>query len=132
MRNTPKPLTPYSFPWWIVLSFVILLFGVYQAIALMPKYLAAAKHLKEGKEAYNKHDYSTAISQFQRTLEIAPSSTRAKLEIAKAYFSNNDKMDDELAFKYLEGVNLYKSDYEELKKVMPKEYEEYFSTVKTK
>jgi len=122
-----KPLKPHSYPWWVLLFTVVLISCVVYALFLSPQYLVAAKDFKNGIEAYNKKDFASSISHFEEVLKITPTSKTTKIAIAKSYFANKDKKDDELGLRYLEGIKLGKSRYADLKEVMPIEYQQYFS-----
>ncbi len=121
-----RPLIPHKYPLWVKLFSLLLLFSFLYSLYLLPEYFGPSKKFKQGTIAYQNHSYVEAIRLFGYVLETVPSSKKAKIAIAKAYFANGDPNDDEKGLVFLQGISLDKDSWGDLVKVMPVEYYQYF------
>ena len=104
--------------------------SVIYSLILLPEYFVASKKFKLGVEAYSNRNYSSSIQNLEYAIETVPTSKKAKIAIAKAYFANGNQQDDEKGLEYLQGVTLDKDTWADLTTVMPVEYQKYFNDIK--
>lgn len=119
-----EPLKPHKYPVCVILFVIAIIACTVYAMMLLPKYMEASKNLVLGMKAYREKDYQKSISLIEATLQSVPSSKEAKIAIAKTYFGT--KNDAQKGLFYLNGITLNKSEWEEIKAVMPIEYQKYF------
>lgn len=129
LQNIPI-LSPHKYPAWIKLFTGALLLSVIYSLILLPEYFVASKKFKLGVEAYSNRNYSSSIQNLEYAIETVPTSKKAKIAIAKAYFANGNQQDDEKGLEYLQGVTLDKETWADLTTVMPVEYQKYFNDIK--
>lgn len=129
LQNIPS-LSHHKYPAWIKLFTGALLLLVIYSLILLPKYFVASKKFKLGVDAFYSRDYSSSIRNLEYAIETVPTSKKAKIAIAKAYFANGDQQDDEKGLDYLQGVTLDKETWADLTTVMPVEYQKYFNDIK--
>lgn len=123
-------LPPHKYPLWVNFFAGLVIIATIYSLALLPKYLVAAKKMHVAKEAYAARDYSEAISLYRSVLETIPTSEAARIGAAEAIFANGDKSDDEGGLELLSGITLNKSDWVGITQVMPTEYQQYFDNIK--
>jgi len=126
----PKPLEPHSYPMHIK-AFALIILGLFvYALMQTPEHYTAAKNYRLGEQKLTEGNYDEAIQYYVKVLATVPSSKRAKISIATAYFGNDDTTDDEIGLAYLWGISLSETEWEQLTKTMPEEYKTRFTTVK--
>ena len=86
--------------------------------------------MRAAQAAYKKGDDNQSLELLSQILEVVPTSKKARIGAAEAIFSNSDKTDDKIGLTLLQGTTLDKYAWEEIKKVMPTEYQQYFGDVK--
>lgn len=128
--NNQTAIPPHTYPAWIKLSMVLLLFIFIYSCTLLPDYLSASKELDLGIAKYNKHDYKGSIKHFELVLEKYPSSREANIAIAKSYFSIKDSEASQQGLYYLSDIEIKQYEWEQISKVMPPEYKQYFVSTK--
>lgn len=124
-----QALEPHQYPLLIqIFGLSVIAFFVY-SLYLFPQYLSAAKNLKLGENLLDQKKYSEAIVSFKKVIAEVPSSKEAKILLAISHFSNDNVEDDIDGIDYLQGIELYETDWQRVSKVMPIEYQIYFQTV---
>ena len=119
-------LEPHNYPTYIKL-FAFTTIGIFvYAMTLLPSYFSSAVDMKNVEEYFNNKNYTEAITSLQKILKITPDSKKAKLLIAKAYFSDENKENDVEGLEVLESVSLNDREWQDLNTVMPAEYQQYF------
>lgn len=128
----PKPMIPHAYP--IIIRVIVVSIGlaVLYGIVSLPKYVEAIKNVKAAKAAFISSDFSSAATMYLKVLEKVPSSRIARVGAAKSFFATKTRDDDQQAVGLLEGLVLYESEMNELSKVMPPEYQQYFEQVPVK
>ncbi|OGE31818.1 hypothetical protein A2631_01665 [Candidatus Daviesbacteria bacterium RIFCSPHIGHO2_01_FULL_44_29] len=125
-----KPLSPFSYPKWVLLFSAGVLISTIYSLFLAPMYIQASKDLKAGRHAFYNENYNEAIDNYLAVLDVVPSSKEARISVAEAYFKNENLSDDEYGLIYLEDLRLEKNDWTRIKEVIPAKYEEYFDVIK--
>ena len=125
-----KPLMPHKYNILIYGFVILILISMIYSIYLLHKYFKAAKMYHQAKISYQENHYAEAIKKLKPALMYAPSSVNVKFLLAKAYFASGGDENAKLALNALEGLNIDKYKYSELKAVMPAEYEQLFITKK--
>lgn len=123
-------LPQHYYPIHIKFLGLVFLWLFFYSLYPLPAYFEAAHNLRLAEESVSIGNYDRAIEGLSSVLSSNPSSSEAKILIAESYFWNSDKEDDQKWMDYLEGLTLDKNDWQKLSRTMPKEYEQYFNSVK--
>jgi len=124
-----EALQPHKYPVWVISFASLVILSFLYSLFLIPKYLITSKKLNYGNAAYQMGKYADAIEAYSSVLKLVPSSKVARMKIAEAYFSNDNEMDNERGIYYLEGLSLNDNEWNHLKTIIPKEYEQRFVEV---
>ena len=127
----PEPVRPFRYPLWIVLFAAAVLAAAGYAALSLPVYVPAARAFKEAKRLDASGDHAGAEGLFRTVLAVAPQSKNARIAMAKALFADGDPTHAQEAMQLLVGIEIDKSDWQELKAVMPPEYQAQFHTKKS-
>jgi hypothetical protein len=127
----PQPLRPFRYPIWVILSAVAVIAAAAYSAMSLPIYFPAARNLAEAKRSDARGDHVGAVALYRAVLAVSPQSEKARIGLAKALFETGGTQNDAEAFSLLVGVKLDKSDWEELKAVMPPEYQARFQETKS-
>ena len=114
-------LTPHKYPFLVLYFISLISITTLYSFYLLPTYFATTKILKNGKKAYFTKNYHEAINCFKKVLLKIPSSQKAKISIAKAYFATQNQENYILALKYLQNIEIESEELQEIKLVMPKQ-----------
>lgn len=123
-------IPPHKYPAGIIVCAALLLVSIVYSLKFFPAYFVATKRYSSGIAAYNKKNYPESIEHLKSVLEIAPTSRKAKIAIAKSFFAIGTKEIQEIGLDYLEGLRLNKEEWNDIKSVMPTEYESFFKTTR--
>jgi hypothetical protein len=129
LENTPTALTAHKYPRWILIFAGIIIISIVYSLILLPNYVTAAKNIVAAKDAFQRRSFDESAQLYMNVLETLPSSNIARIGAAEALFSNRDNTDDEAGLYLLEGITLSNNDWARIVKVMPIEYQKYFSNV---
>jgi predicted Zn-dependent protease len=110
-----------------VVAAVVTLLAAGYSFVLAPSVMHASTDLSDGRAALQRKDYVTAMALLREAYRAQPHSHKVQLAYAEAAFAGGN--DDE-AMHVLEHVKLSESDWTELTKVMPAQYQQYFETTK--
>lgn len=124
-----QALQPHKYPVLIKIIGALVIGLFLYSLYLVPQYFTASKNLKKGENFLNQRNYTEAIISLEKVVEQVPSSKKAKILLAIAYFSNSDIEDDQNGIYHLQDITLYKSDWNKVSAVMPEEYQELFNTI---
>lgn len=128
-QTTHQALQPHKYPVLIKIIGIVVTGLFLYSLYLVPQYFTSSINLKKGENFLNQRNYSEAIISLEKVVEQVPSSKKAKIFLAIAYFSNSDTEDDQNGIYYLQDITLYESDWNKVSAVMPKEYQELFNTI---
>lgn len=130
LNNTLVALPPHKYPKSIIFFSCLILIAVFYSAKLLPQYIAAAKIMKEGNEAFKSRNYKKAAQLYIHVLDSQPTSFNAKISAAEAIFLAKDVGSYQLAMDLLEGLTLKGSNWDRIRLSLPKNYEQYFTTKK--
>jgi hypothetical protein len=119
-------LRPYQFPLWVLFICGFIMLSASLSLNLAPIQVRALSNLWKAEDAARKGDNSSAISAFRDVLADIPTSRESKIGLAKRLFVNNSQPDSEEALGLLSGIKLSIGEWDDLKKVIPKQYQELF------
>lgn len=122
-------LQTHTYPIAIKALGIIILVLFFFALSFIPRYIVAGRNIKKGERYRNVGEYDQAIIFLEKAFEAVPSSKKVKMELAFTYFSNSNKEDDEIATYYLEDLALNNDEWSRFARVMPAEYQKYFTTI---
>jgi hypothetical protein len=131
-RSTTFPLRPYSYPLWVLFFCSAVLIAAATSVSVTPSYFMAAENISRADAALAQKEISEAIQLYQLTLNSFPSSSRAKIGMATSLFAQNANTNADSALTYLKGVDLFEEDWDRLVSVMPAQYKQRFSHIRTK
>lgn len=126
-NNKEVALPKHRYPLWINLFTIGAIVAVIYSCTLLPKYLVAAKQLNRATQAYKNKSYDDSIETYKNILKTVPSSRVACIGAAEALFAKKDKSYDEIAMDLLAEIKLGKREWKRITKVMPAEYQKYFT-----
>ena len=121
-------ITPYRYPAAIVLAMILILANFIYSLKLLPLSIKSIKQLNIATDMYDKKNYKESIKYLEAVLQKNPKSNKAKIAIAKSYFSIKDPKISENGLVYLKNVRIEEEDWAELIKVIPAKYLKYFDT----
>lgn len=127
-----QPIAPYEFPMWIKGAVIVIFAAFACACISVPGNIAASRKFHEGQWFYDHGKYKEAVETYNELLKSHPKSESLKIDCAKALFKLGNEESDERALELLEGIELSKYQWEEIKEVMPAKYQENFEVTKGK
>ena len=123
----PQPLPPHQYPRWVILFCAAVCLAVLAGLLMLPRYYTAARRLRAADQAYAAGRYIQAEELYEDVLVAVPTSRSARLGTAKAIFADGDPINDPTGLALLRGVHLSPSDWDELARHMPPQYQAYFT-----
>ena len=118
-------LRPHQYPIWVLFVCALIALAVFASLTWVPTQVRALANLRRAEAAQSKGDNLTAISQFRAALSQVATSRDAKIGLATALFASNSKEAAMEAMNVLPET-LDQSEMDQLKKVMPAEYQALF------
>jgi hypothetical protein len=131
-RSTTFPLRPYSYPLWVLFFCSAVMIAATASVSVTPSYFMAAENISRADAALAQKQISKAIQLYQIALNSFPSSNRARIGMATSLFAQNANTNADSALTYLNGIDLFEDDWNRLGSVMPAQYRERFSHIRTK
>lgn len=119
-------LRPYQYPLWVLFICGFIILSASLSLNLAPVEVNALSNLWKAKDAATKGDRSTGISAFRSVLADVPTSRDAKIGLASLLFADKSRNDSEEAMNLLYGIELSAVEWDDLKKVVPREYQQLF------
>ena len=119
-------LRRHQYPIWVLFVCALIALAVFTSLTWGPTQLRALATIWKAEAAQSNDDNLAAISQFRSALSLVPTSERAKVGLATALFSTHSQEAAQEAMTLLQGVTLYGSEWDQLVKVMPAEYQALF------
>lgn len=123
-------LPPHKYPFWLKLFGCGIIIATLYSFISLPEYFIAAKNMSAAQLAYQSGNYYNSIRFYKYVVKAIPSSKVARIGLAEAAFSTNDRNNHIIGLSALEDIVLNKYDWSRLIKVMPIEYQKYFDEVK--
>jgi TIR domain len=123
-------LRPHQYPIWVLFICALIALAVFASLTWVPTQVRALASLWKAEAAQSKGDNLMAISQFRSVLSQFPTSRDAKINLATALFSSKSDKAAQEAMNLLLDMKLYNFEWDQLKKVMPAEYQALFEDEK--
>lgn len=120
-----NPIKRHYYPKFVRLFGFLIIILFFLSILFSQKYFLAFKYFSEGEENFKSGQYNQAIILFKKVLSIVPTSRKTCIFIAKSYFLNTDKTDDENGLIYLIDIDIHENELKELLKIIPPELLKY-------
>lgn len=122
-----EPMQPHSYPVGIKLIAAVIALGVLYGLASLPKYIPAVRDLKKANVLLKQNEYTDSSRLYLQVLKRVPTSRDARIGAAKALFSDDSPENDPHALLLLENINFLRSEWEDFSKIMPMQYQKYFT-----
>lgn len=123
-----QSIKPHKYPLLIILFAGFIASITIYSLVLLPEYVTSSRNLHKAEIEYKNENYSIALKYYILVLEKVPSSKKARIGAATVLFKYNDIEKDKMALEILREISLNNTEWSEIIKVMPVQYQKYFTS----